>query len=57
MNKLGDKTQGERGETLETSDSGPAKCQFRAARMIDLSRAAFERLADRALIDVNLRKP
>jgi hypothetical protein len=57
MNKLGDKTQGERGKTLETSDSGPSKRQSRGARMIDLSRAAFERLADLALIDVNLRKP
>jgi rare lipoprotein A (peptidoglycan hydrolase) len=57
MNKLADKAQGTRSEIVEITDSGPAKRQFCGARMIDLSRAAFERLADRALIDVNLRKP
>jgi rare lipoprotein A (peptidoglycan hydrolase) len=57
MNKVADNTQGNRSEIVEITDRGPAKRRFREGRTIDLSRAAFERLADLALIDVNVRKP
>jgi rare lipoprotein A (peptidoglycan hydrolase) len=49
MNQLADKTQGNRGEIVEITDRGPAKRRFGEGRTIDLSRAAFERLADLAL--------
>jgi rare lipoprotein A (peptidoglycan hydrolase) len=49
MNNSADNTQGNQGEIVESTDRGPAKRRFGAARTIDLSRAAFERLADLAL--------
>jgi rare lipoprotein A (peptidoglycan hydrolase) len=49
MNKLTDKTLEKQGEIVEITDRGPSKRQFREGRTIDLSRAAFERLADLAL--------
>ena len=57
MNKLADKTPGKQSEIVEIKDRGPAKRRFGEGRTIDLSRAAFERLADLALTDVNMRKP
>jgi rare lipoprotein A (peptidoglycan hydrolase) len=57
MNKLANKAQGNRSEIVEITERGPAKRRFREGRTIDLSRAAFERLADLALIDVTARKP
>jgi rare lipoprotein A len=49
---------GDRSVVVEITDRGPAKRLFRAGRIIDLSRAAFERLADPdvGLIDVTITK-
>jgi len=51
-------THDDRSVVVEITDRGPAKRLARAGRKIDLSKAAFERLADPdiGLIDVVLRK-
>jgi rare lipoprotein A (peptidoglycan hydrolase) len=49
MNNLTDNTPGNQGKIVESTDRGPSKRRFGEGRAIDLSRAAFERLADLAL--------
>jgi rare lipoprotein A len=52
-------THAGRSVVVEITDRGPAKHLVRDGRKIDLSHAAFARLAnpDRGLIDVTLKKP
>jgi len=51
-------THDNRSVVVEITDRGPARRLARAGRTIDLSRAAFTRLADPdvGLIDITLRK-
>jgi rare lipoprotein A len=51
-------THEDRSVVVEITDRGPAKRLCRRGRTIDLSRAAFEQLADPdlGLIDVTMRK-
>jgi len=57
MHRLADETQGNRSVIVKITDRNPGKHLLRGGHTIDLSRAGFERLADLALIDVNVRKP
>jgi rare lipoprotein A len=52
-------THAGRSVVVEITDRGPAKHLVRDGRKIDLSRAAFARLAnlDRGLISVSIKKP
>lgn len=52
-------THARRSVVVEITDRGPARHLVNKGRKIDLSQAAFARLADphRGLIDVSIRKP
>ena len=56
---LGLTTHEDRTVIVEITDHGPAKSLLRKGRIIDLSRAAFAKLADTelGLIDVTIRRP